>query len=67
MKPLNILISEYAEGVLGDDALFMKAQILEEHLNSASEAQQVYQQFLVDFPGSVTFLSVVQVRDFHVM
>ena len=52
LKPLNILISEYAEGVLGDDALFMKAQILEEHLNSASEAQQVYQQFLVDFPGS---------------
>jgi TolA-binding protein len=49
---LNILISEYSEGVLGDDALFMKAQILEEYLDNTSEAQQVYQQFLEDFPGS---------------
>ena len=49
---LNILIREYSDGVLGDDALFMKAQILEKHLNSASEAKEVYQQFLGDFPGS---------------
>jgi TolA-binding protein len=46
------LISEYSEGVLGDDALFMKAQILEEHLDNALEAQKVYQQFLGEFPGS---------------
>jgi TolA-binding protein len=49
---LNILINEYSDGVLGDDALFMKARILEENLNNPSEAMQVYQQFLGDFPGS---------------
>ena len=49
---LNILIREYSDGVLGDDALFMKAQILEKHLNNASKAKEIYQQFLGDFPGS---------------
>ena len=49
---LNILINEYSDGVLGDDALFMKARILEENLNNPSEAMRVYQQFLGDFPGS---------------
>jgi outer membrane protein assembly factor BamD (BamD/ComL family) len=49
---LNILINEYSEGVLGDDALFLKAQILEEYLDNRSEAQQVYRQFLENFPGS---------------
>ena len=49
---LNILINEYSDGVLGDDALFMKARILEENLNKPSEAMRVYRQFLDDFPGS---------------
>ncbi|MAJ52202.1 MAG: hypothetical protein CMB82_11415 [Flammeovirgaceae bacterium] len=52
IKSLNILINEYSDGVLGDDALFMKAQILEQQLNNPIEAQQVYQQFLENFPGS---------------
>ncbi|MDA8889555.1 tetratricopeptide repeat protein [Cyclobacteriaceae bacterium] len=52
LSSINTLISNYSEGVLGDDALFMKAQILEEYLDNRSEAQQVYRQFLEDFPGS---------------
>ena len=49
---LNVLISEYPDGVLGDDALFLKAQILEEYLDKPFEAMRVYRQFLDDFPGS---------------
>ena len=52
LNSLNTLIKEYSEGVLGDDALFMKAQILENYLDNKSEAQQVYKQFLENFPGS---------------
>ena len=52
MKFLNVLISEYSDGVLGDDALFMKAQVLEKHLDNPFEAMRVYQQFLNDYPGS---------------
>ena len=52
INSLNVLINEYSDGVLGDDALFMKAAILEEHLNNPSKALQIYKQFLSDFPGS---------------
>lgn len=52
LNSLNTLINEYSEGVLGDDALFMKAQILEEYLDNRSEAKQAYRQFLESFPGS---------------
>ena len=38
INSLNVLINEYSDGVLGDDALFMKAAILEEHLNNPSKA-----------------------------
>ncbi|UYZ62214.1 tetratricopeptide repeat protein [Hymenobacter weizhouensis] len=39
--------------VLSDDALFLAAAILEENLHDAAKAQELYNQVLVKYPGSI--------------
>jgi TolA-binding protein len=39
--------------VLSDDALFLAASILEENVQDREKAQQLYNQVLVKFPGSI--------------
>lgn len=39
--------------VLSDDALYLAANILEENLHDTAKAQELYNQVLVKFPGSI--------------
>jgi tetratricopeptide (TPR) repeat protein len=49
---LDELTDQYGHDILGDDALFTKALIFEEHLRDRDKAMELYQEFLLSFPGS---------------
>jgi len=49
---LNELNQKYADDLLGDDALFLTATIYEKYLNSKTEAMEIYNSFLIKYPGS---------------
>lgn len=49
---LNQLIKEHGSDILGDNALFMLADITEKKLNDKAAAQKLYEQFLEQYPGS---------------
>ena len=48
----EVIIGSYSDGVLGDDALYQKAEIIERKLQDPMTAQQVYREFLNSYPGS---------------
>ena len=48
------------DDILADDALFLQAQILEQHLDRAEEARERYERLLFDHPGS---LYVIEARE----
>jgi tetratricopeptide (TPR) repeat protein len=50
---LNLIIENFSDDVLADDALFTSAQIYERHLNQKVKAMEIYRDFLTRFPGSV--------------
>lgn len=49
---LNQLLKEHGSDILGDNALFMLADITEKKLNDKPAAQKLYEQFLEQYPGS---------------
>jgi predicted Zn-dependent protease len=49
---LDVIIENFSDLVLADDALHMKGRIYEEHLEDSFKAMEVYQQLLRDFPAS---------------
>jgi len=50
---LNLIIENFPDDVLADDALFTSAEIYERHLNQKEKAMEIYRDFLTRFPGSV--------------
>ncbi|WP_430973289.1 hypothetical protein [Sunxiuqinia rutila] len=50
---LEQITTEFAYDLLGDDAMFLLAELYEEHLNRASDAAALYKQMLVQYPGSI--------------
>ncbi len=52
---LHDIIQKYGQDVLGDDALFMTAEIYRNNLHNNVEAKKNYEQLIIDFPGS-TFI-----------
>lgn len=50
---LDQILASYAYDILADDAAFKKAEIYERQLKNVDEAKVLYQQFLVDYPGSM--------------
>ena len=52
LELLDELIDLYSYDILGDDALFLKARIYEEHLRDRGMAMETYQEFLYKYPGS---------------
>lgn len=50
---LNLITSTYGKDILGDDAMFLSGKIHEENLKDKSGAQEIYNQFLLKYPGSV--------------
>jgi predicted Zn-dependent protease len=49
---LNQLLKEHGTDILGDNALFMLADITEKKLNDTFAAQKLYEDFLEKYPGS---------------
>ena len=49
---LALILKDYKEDVLGDDAVFMMAGIYQNDLHKNDEAKKYYEQLLIDYPGS---------------
>lgn len=50
---LQKVVDTYGYEILGDDALFMLADITENKFEDKPKAMQLYQDLLIDFPGSL--------------
>jgi tetratricopeptide (TPR) repeat protein len=50
---LQLLLQNYSQDVLGDDAQFRMAELYDYHLNDKDKAMQLYQELLTKFPGSL--------------
>jgi tetratricopeptide (TPR) repeat protein len=50
---LNLIVSNPKYDILSDDALFMMARIYEENLQDKAKAQELYNNLLVKYPGSI--------------
>lgn len=50
---LDKILASYAYDILADDAAFKKAEITEKQYKDVEAAKELYQQFLVDYPGSM--------------
>ncbi|MEQ9168421.1 MAG: tetratricopeptide repeat protein, partial [Fulvivirga sp.] len=50
---LNRIIENYGTDILGDDAFFKKADIVDRQLHNKEEAMDLYRTFLTKYPGSV--------------
>jgi tetratricopeptide (TPR) repeat protein len=55
------LVKEHGSGILGDNALFMLADIYESKLNDKEQAKKYYEEFIDKYPGSF-FLTEVRKR-----
>ncbi|MFA6260682.1 MAG: tetratricopeptide repeat protein [Bacteroidia bacterium] len=58
---LQRLLKEHGSGILGDNALFMLADITHNRLHDAAGAIKLYEQFINQYPGSF-FLTEVRKR-----
>lgn len=47
------VVSDYGDGILGDDALFKLAVLYETHLQDTTKAMAAYQELLVKYSGSL--------------
>lgn len=50
---LQAILSGYATDILGDDAMFLRAEIYQEYLFDNAKAMEIYKNFLTTYPGSV--------------
>ena len=50
---LDQILASYSYDILADDAAFKKAEIYERQVKDTEQAKTLYQQFLVDYPGSM--------------
>ena len=50
---LERIVKDYQYDILADNALFKRAELQAEALNNKDLAMKLYQQLLLDFPGSL--------------
>lgn len=50
---LDEILATYKYDILSDDAAFKKAEIYDYHLKDVETAKRLYQDFLVEYPGSM--------------
>ncbi len=50
---LDQILASYSYDILADDAAFKKAEIYDLQLKDIEQAKELYQQFLIDYPGSM--------------
>jgi tetratricopeptide (TPR) repeat protein len=53
INSLGLIVSNPKYDILSDDALFMMARIYEENLQDKAKAQELYNNLLVKYPGSI--------------
>lgn len=53
VEKLDALILNYADDILGDDAVFKLAELYERNLNDPEKAKKLYQDVLLNYPGSL--------------
>lgn len=53
LAQLEQIQKNYADDILGDDAMYLFAKIHEENLLKPQQAMEIYNQFLLKYPGSV--------------
>ena len=56
---LTTIVEKYGQDILGDDALFMMAEIYRNNLLKNDLAKKYYEQLIIDFPGS-TFIQIAR-------
>src|SRR5207244_1399464 len=47
------IVDNYSDGVLADDAVFLRAELYEKKLNDKTKAMGLYEDLLTKFPGSL--------------
>lgn len=52
-KMYENILEFYPNDLYGDDALFNEAELYDKHLNDKAKAQQLYQDVLTKYPGSI--------------
>ncbi len=50
---LQQITDSYSYDILGDDALFLLAQLQQFNLNNSEKAKELYEKLLVDYPASI--------------
>ncbi len=50
---LQNIITYYSDGILGDDAVYRLAELNENQFKQLEKAKALYQQILIDYPGSL--------------
>ncbi len=50
---LNKVVINYPRGLLTDEALFIRAGLLHYHFDNTGKAMELYQQLLLNYPGSI--------------
>ncbi len=58
---LDRILASYGYDILADDAAFKKAEIFDYQQKNVEEAQMLYKQFLIDYPGSM-YVAVARKR-----
>lgn len=53
LEQLKSIQTSYGEDIYGDDAMFLSARIYEEQMNETETAMEIYNDFLLKYPGSV--------------
>lgn len=61
LEYLAAITKDHSQDVLGDDALFKTAEILERAIKDAAKAKDAYEQLIIDYPGS-TYVQVARNR-----
>lgn len=52
LEHLKTVIDKYGKDVLGDDAVYMTAEIYHNDLHQPQESKKYYEQLIIDYPGS---------------
>ncbi|GAB3572762.1 tetratricopeptide repeat protein [Spirosoma luteolum] len=53
VNDLKTIVTKYPDDILGDDALFLQGKLYEGQLKDKTQAMDIYQKLLTQYPGSI--------------